>query len=257
MKRNTLIWIAAAVVGLLACALLVWALLPQAALRGRHKYVKAINPALNIGYRYDGLRFKPAPYDAGAEFAFQLDGQPGYPMSLYGKRIAGIGSLLGKAPGAMLYDFVGTQYVDELVDNYKLAPQGEPRYEDIQLHGGLGLHQLLQYRRPDGRSWPRWFPAGLEASEAATLEGWVFFHGPDLFFFYAVSAAPLDEASRAACLSVVQSLQFEKAGAAAPDAAAAPAQQDEADGEAPPQDSASPQGGEAPTPPGKGLFGGE
>lgn len=236
MTGQRSIWLAAGIIALFAVALLCWALVPREGQTPHRRSIKALNPALGLSYRYDPAAFTPAPFDANAEFALQLSGEPtgaALPrFALYGKRILGIGGLLGKAPGPLLYDFVGSQYAEEFEDNYKLTPLGEPRYEDLDLHGGLGLHQALRYTRPEGRRWPGWFPAGLAESAEAAVEGWVFFHGANLYYFYAVSGAPLTEAQREACLEVIGSLEFGAAPPAAdagePDAG--PSHEDKAPG---------------------------
>jgi hypothetical protein len=271
MERNRTILIVSALISLLALALVLLALRPGATARAGRKLLDGANPVLDVRFRYDGNRFVLAGFDPTAEFALRLDGRaaPGAEpqFALFGKRIEGVGRFLEKAPGAMLFDFVGSQYAEEFEQNDGLVPMADPVYEDIQVHGGLGLHQVLRYTRPEGGRWPHWFPEGMAESDNAVLQGWVFFHDADLFFFYAVSPGDLDPDTLEACRDVIASLSFAPGGAV-PDPAGeessaahdagdgtddkAPVPGQESGGAAEKDGSAEGDG-----PPGKGLLGGD
>jgi hypothetical protein len=195
-------------------------------LRGR---LQGTNPALDVRYSYDSGVFTPAPYDSRAEYPMQLDSTD---FSFYGKRIRGLGTMLGKEPGGVLYDFVGSEHFSGFEEYYKLVPAGEPHYEDAQIGGKLGLHQVAQYDAGPGSIWPVYFPrdfVGKGAPQTAYVEGWAVFTADDLFFFQAVSVKPLDSSQRQACQQVMDSLKFnavvdnadEAQAAAAGDSAAA------------------------------------
>lgn len=265
MQGNRIIWMAAGLAGFLALGLLLWALLPRPAGVPARRLLSAVNPTLNVRYRYDSQVFTPAAFDPLGEFALRLNGRAestaGPRFAFYGKRIEGIGDLLGKEPAPILYDFVGSQYTAEFEESFGLRLLDEPQYEDFELHGALGLHQLLRYARESGQRWPAWFPGGLVEEQEATVEGWVFFHGSDLFYFYAVSAAPLNEAERAACLAVLQSMEFDHSGPAEQAASGGPADTAEGSGaENQPQIDPPDQGqgaGAPLKPPAKGLIQGQ
>jgi hypothetical protein len=158
-----------------------------------------------VRFTYDASVFKPAPYDGRAEFPLRLDADT---FSFYGKRIRGIGKLLARDPGPLLYDFVGTQHED-VFTYYRLEPVGEPRYEDADLGGELGLHTTATYRQADPSiGLPPYFPEAVKEQSEITVEGWAAFSDADLFYFYVVSAGPLGSRERAACEAVIDTMRF-------------------------------------------------
>ena len=236
-RRNPLLLIAAVVLLLTVLVLVLIAahngLLPLGN-RTAGQY-DSTNLALDVRYTYTPEQLTPAPFDDRAEYPLRLDGTG---WSFYGKRIQGLGSMLGKAPGALLYDFVGSQHVEDFERFYGLEPVETPVYEDAQIRGELALHQVLVYRRTDrSRGWPVYFPASVlgedyapqprsiaearsgkgigdllavdQGRDTAYLEGWAFFANGDLFLFQAVSAKPLTADQRRTCLEVMESLDFD------------------------------------------------
>jgi hypothetical protein len=205
-RRPTLL-IAASILLLVLAAAITWLLTHGAAGGYRAKKpMTASNPALNVRFTYDASVFKPAPYDGRAEFPLRLDADT---FSFYGKRIRGIGTFLAREPGPMLYDFVGTQHED-VFTYYRLEPVGETRYEDADLGGELGLHTTATYRQVDASiGLPGYFPAAVQEGSEFTVESWARFSDNDLFYFYAISAAPLGSGERAACDAVIDTLRFD------------------------------------------------
>lgn len=195
------------------------------------------NPALDIRYKYDPQLFTPAPFVANEEFPLRLDATG---FSFYGKRVQGLGAMLAKAPGPLLYDFVGSQQADAFELWYRLKPVGQPLYEDATLGQRLALHQVFTYELGGEDSfWPEYFPETVKLQDKAYLEGWALFSDEDLFFFYAVAMRPLTTEQRAGCLRVLNSLEFN----ALLGSAAEPA----ADGAVAPNE-AKPPAADAPTP---------
>ena len=250
MSGKWLYGVAGALLLLLVLAL-VWLLSHGGLTRMTAPHMSGTNPALNVRYRYDSSQLKPGPYVSNAEFPLQLNGDG---WSFYAKRLGGLGDLVAKT-GPMLYDFVGSQQNDVFEDWYKLALEGKPTYEDARLQGQLGLHTMSIYdRTPESPGWPAYFPAavtGTAASEPAAdippkagkapvldpqtqnqimrdisknggvnkayVESWAMFTKHDLFYFYAISAAPLTRVQRQAALDVINSMQFDAVlGATAP-----------------------------------------
>jgi hypothetical protein len=212
--RTVLITIAA-MLALLLLAGLAWVLLAGGGLRGggipSGNASTASNPALNVRYHYDSRVFTPAPYNGHAEFPLQLDaaGGGGAPaFSFFGKRLGGLGRLLGKEPAPMLYDFAGQQSDSMFVDNYGLEQAAAPKYEDARIDGRLALHQVLAYRMGQDKQWPEFFPSAMDQAQEACIEGWTLFTKDDLFYFYAISPVPLTPSQRAACVALLNSLQF-------------------------------------------------
>jgi hypothetical protein len=190
----------------------------------------ASNPALDVRFTYDGAALTLADFDPAAEFALRLDGAD---WSFYGKRIQGLGAMLGKDPAPMLYDFVGSQHNDVFESWYGLKPVGEPLYEDVKLGGKLGLHTRHAYALASGsRGWPEYFPAsvtgksGGKTAQQASVEGWALFTAEDLFFFYAVAPQPLTERQLELCEAIIRSMQFGAVlGAGSSDAPTVPEEQ--------------------------------
>lgn len=237
--RTVLITIAATLAVLLLAGL-AWVLLAG---RGGHggglaagNMAKASNPALNIRYRYNARVFTPAPYNGHGEFPLQLDAAGGGdapPFSFYGKRLGGLGRLLGKEPAPMLYDFAGQQSDSMFIDNYGLEQAAAPHYEDARIDGRLALHQVLSFRKGQAAQWPDFFSAAMDQAQQAYIDGWTLFTKDDLFYFYAISPAPLTPGQRAACLGLLNSLQFNAIQEASPDTGADETAPDAgADGEA-------------------------
>jgi hypothetical protein len=216
VERRTLLVATAAVLVLLVLAVLAWLLLAgsraPAKLRAGRNAAVGTNLALDLRYKYSTRVFTPAPYDSRAEFPLRLDALGGggrTPFSLYGKRISGMGRMLAKEPAPLLYDFVGQQSDSMFTESYKLEQLAQPVYEDAHIGGRLGLHQRLAYKPgSEAQEWPGYFPDTVKAGPQAFIEGWTFFTEDDLFFFYAISPAPLSDAQRSACLQVLNSLQF-------------------------------------------------
>ncbi len=168
--------------------------------------VEATNLALDVRYTYDPTVFTPAPFDSRAEYPFWLDAGE---WGLYGKRIRGIGALLTRDPGPMLYDFVGSQNVNVYDETYMLERTDEV-YEDAYLNDRLILHCKLAYKKtPETPGWPAYFPESVMLGQEVHLLGWVFFSDKDLFYFYAISPQPVSEEHKLACHHVLESLEFE------------------------------------------------
>lgn len=193
------------------------------------KQAEATNLELDVRFSYDPSLLTPAPFDSRAEYPLRLDGEH---FSFYGKRIRGLGKFLVKEPAPLLYDFVGSQHMESFEQWFGLELMEEPVYEDAQLGGHLGLHQLYIYRRTEkSKGWPIYFPdcvtaAGVDedpednqtvsgrlaadsGADIAYIEGWALFSPNDLFFFQAVSPAKLTEEQRQACLDIMDSMQFD------------------------------------------------
>lgn len=212
--RTVLITIAATLAVLLLAGL-AWVLLAGGGMHGggitSGATTTASNPALNIRYRYNARVFTPAPYNGHGEFPLQLDSAgrgDATPFSFYGKRLGGLGRLLGKEPAPMLYDFAGQQSDSMFIDNYGLEQAAAPHYEDARIGGRLALHQVLFFRKGQAKQWPDFFTDAMAQAQEAYIDGWTLFTKDDLFYFYAISPAPLSPSQRAACLGLLNSLQF-------------------------------------------------
>jgi hypothetical protein len=214
MNKRSLLWGVSGALLLAAVLALIWLLRSDggaAGSGGGRGKGSASNPALDLRFGYDPAQFRVGAYDPNAEFPLLLEGLvDGKPVwALGGKRIRGIATMLQKAPGQMLFDFVGSQDDEAFVSLYKLSPQGIPTYEDAKVQGQLALHTAQTYRKSATDSaWPSWFPEAVKSGDTAYVEGWAFFSPEDLFFFYAVSPAPISDAQRAACQRVLDSLRF-------------------------------------------------
>lgn len=212
--RRTALLAAAGVLLLLLLGALAWVLLAGGGRRGPRiggAPAQAANPALNVRFTYSTRYFSLAPYNGRAEFPLRLDAiaQDGAsPFTLFGKRLGGLGRMLGKDPAPMLYDFAGQQSDSMFSDNFGLQPLQEPRYEDAEIGGKLALHQVLSYRRAGDAPWPEFFPPVMQSASEAYIEGWTLFTADDLFYFYAIGPAPLEPVQRSACLGVLNSLKF-------------------------------------------------
>jgi len=242
-QRRGLILLVSGGVMLIVVLAALWLILgrtgggPQRVLR---RLATATNPALDVRYSYDAGVFTPAPYDGHADYPLRLNSPagPAFPaFSFYGKRIRGLGRMLAKEPGPILYDFVGQENDSAFEQWYGLKPLSPPKYEDARLGGKLGLHQKLEYGKVPGKSaWPLYFPDSVKAGDKVYIEGWTLFSKDDLFFFYAVSPEPLGTAQRNACLIVLNSLKFGAVlgNAQAPEPAPQPAPQPEGGSPSPP-----------------------
>ncbi|MDQ3022769.1 MAG: hypothetical protein M3R04_00055 [bacterium] len=248
VRRGKALYFVAAALLLLLAAALGW-LLTQGGggLGGGGGRMSGTNPVLDLRYSYDPVVFKPAPYDASAEFPLQLEATD---WSFYGKRIRGAGGMLGdKDPAPMLYDFVASQQEEMFSYWYGLKASADPQYEDARLHGRLAVHTQGVLERTQGsRGWPPYFPAAVtgEASanpgdvkleiperkpgapvvseqtqdqfmreiakqggvDKAYIEGWALYTKADLFFFYAVAPHALTTGQRNAAVNVINSLKF-------------------------------------------------
>jgi hypothetical protein len=217
-----------------AAAVLVWRAELTAGGSRQQELVAATNLTLDVRFGYDPSVFTAVSHDSRAEYPLRLDAEG---WSFYGKRIRGLGRMLAKDPAPLLYDFVGSQHLESLERYYRLVPTGEPAYEDVIVNGRLGLHQSLIYRRTGkSRGWPSYFPRSVTGeppmaelqsikeyrqrsiesqlaisggAETAHIEGWALFTANDLFFFLAVSPAPLATEQRAACMAVLDSMRFD------------------------------------------------
>jgi hypothetical protein len=242
---------AAVVLLLLLAWAVVWLLRTDT--KGKHvaiggRMAVGSNPALNLRFKYNAAVFTLAPFNSRAEFPLRLDavGNGGsFSFSFYGKRLGGLGQMLAKAPGPVLYDFTGQLSDSMFVESYGLEPAHDPRYEDAEIAGRLALHQVLQFKRGAARAWPGYFPDAVKLADVVYIEGWTLITENDLFFFYAMSPQPLSDSERAACEQVLNSLQFnaiQAAPAAAPPASEAqPAQDDATTGEPEPPQQAAPE----------------
>jgi hypothetical protein len=238
--RTVLITIAA-MLALLLVAGLAWVLLAGGGARGvgmpAGSAALASNPALNVRFHYNARVFTPALYNGHAEFPLQLDAPGGGdapPFSFYGKRLGGLGRMLGKEPEPVLYDYAGQLSDSMFADSYGLEQAAAPHYEDARIGGRLALHQVLAYRKGQAAHWPEFFPAAMEQSQEANIEGWTLFTQDDLFYFYAISPLPLAPSQRAACLALLNSMQFnaiQEAGPAPSEAETAPAEGATAEGD--------------------------
>ncbi len=256
--RRTGLLLAAGVLALGLIGALLWLLLAGGGRRGPSvsgPSAQATNPALNVRFSYSTRHFTLAPYNGRAEFPLRLDAvalDGVSPFGLYGKRLGGLGRMLGQDPAPMLYDFAGAQSDAMFIDNYGLKPLHDPRYEDAKIGGKLALHQQLSFSREASAPWPVFFPPALQSATEAYIEGWTLFTADDLFYFYAVSAKPLEDGPRHACLGVLNSLEFNAVQSAtargAPDAGPTPEAAPPA-----PQSSATPDPAPPATEPGAGA----
>jgi len=241
VKGKLVLAAVAVVVLLVAITAVAWVALsaPGGARRGFGRgTLTGTNLALDVRFSYDSGLLTPAPYVADDEFPLRLDAAS---FSFYGKRLQGIGAMLAKQPGPLLYDFVGSQEADEFERWYKLRLASKPVYEDATIGGRLALHQQMTYELAGAQSfWPPYFPATVRQGNQACIEGWALFTDQDLFFFYAIGAQPLTSEQRAACVKLLNSLKF---GAVAPGEAETPAPpaQSEAPSQAQPPVSAPPE----------------
>lgn len=213
MRRYVLIGPAIVLVLLFAAAMF-WLLQPgggnrSAAPAGR--LAVASNPALNLRFKYNTALFALAPFNSRAEFPLRLDARDDSAaagFSFYGKRLGGLGQMLAKDPGPVLYDFTGQLSDAMFAESYGLLPGDPPRYEDAEIGGRLALHQMLQFKLDPANQWPGYFPAAVKLGTVVYIEGWTLITNDDLFFFYALSPIPLQDTQRAACEQVLNSLQF-------------------------------------------------
>lgn len=217
-----------------AAAILVWRAEFATGSSRQQELVVATNLTLDIRFGFDPSVFAAPSHDPRAEYPLRLDAEG---WSFYGKRIGGLGRLLAKDPAPLLYDFVGSQHMENLERYYGLVPVGEPVYADVKIGGRLGLHQQLIYRRTaESRGWPSYFPRSVTGgrptaefqsieeyrqrsiesqlainggAETAYIEGWALFTENDLFFFMAVSPAELTAGQRTACMDVLDSMRFD------------------------------------------------
>jgi hypothetical protein len=226
--RRPALYVAAGSAALLLLAALAWLMLQGSGGVGGGPRATATNPALDARYTYDSAVFTPAPYDPNAEYPLRLDAED---FSFYGKRIRGLGTMLGKDPGSLLYDFVGSEHNAEYETWYRLKPVEPPVYEDTQLQRGLALHSRLAFERTaDSRPWPAWFPAQYQSASTAPprayIESWALFTDRDLWFFTVVSPEPLTARQRGLSESVINNAKFDALLGGAtpqPDAPADPA----------------------------------
>ncbi|MBN2081351.1 hypothetical protein JW859_03995 [bacterium] len=231
MKTRTILLAAAAVLMLLVLVF-VFLFSPLNPIKQRAqaaRLAEGTNLGLDVRFTYNADLLTPAPFDARAEYPLRLDGDT---FSFYGKRIRGLGAMLERDPAPLLYDFVGSQHVEAFEQWFGLEQLGEPLYEDAQIGGRLGLHQVMVYQRTaQSRGWPSYFPKSVTEQgeqeapataeevvdrlavqsgvEVAYIEGWVLFTDSDLFFFQAISPRKLSGAERQACTDLLDSMQFD------------------------------------------------
>jgi hypothetical protein len=240
-NRQLLLWGSGAFVLLLLAAL--WILLHppngRAAMAGK---LSASNPALNLRYNYNAAIFKPAPYDAHAEFPLRLDAED---WSFYGKRLGGMRDLLVKEPQPVVYRFINEASTSVYGEFYRLEIDGKDNMEDVRIGGVEAVRQQLRLQRTaKSLGWPRYFPYSITAGESAPLivpqanaertfdlpddlppppagkerrapstlawaYSWALFHGSDLFLFQAIAPRELTAKELAQAEALINGLQFD------------------------------------------------